>query len=124
MKKFSIHTAHSLADPEAPETELRIHFTFTPGYPEQGPSYASGGEPATSHEIEFASVEREADGKWIAAPEFADFAVGYLAGEGFDAAVEEAADDGPDPDDARDRDNDGRMTGAGRYSPEEGRDEH
>lgn len=31
---------------------VEVQFTFTPGCPEQGPSYASGGEPATAPEIE------------------------------------------------------------------------
>jgi hypothetical protein len=119
-RKYSIITAHEPPDPDAPEIEVRIWFTFTPGCPEQGPSYVSGGEPATGPEVEFDSVER-VDG--IAAPELADWAAEYLAGPGFDRAMEEATDDGPDPDDARDRDQDDRMMGVGRYAAQNWGDE-
>lgn len=49
-------------------TELRIHYLFTPGCPETGPSYASGGEPASGPEIELDYVEEEVSGKWQRVP--------------------------------------------------------
>lgn len=95
IRKYS-----TLAEHPDTETELLIHYTFTPGCPEQGPSYASGGEPAEPPEIELDRVERLDD---TPAREFNDWAAAWLAGAGFDAAVEEACEDrGPDPDDARD----------------------
>lgn len=115
MKKHSLLTTHEPPDPDAPETELRIWFTFTPGCPEQGPSYASGGEPATGPEVEFDSVEL-LDG--TAAPGMDEWAAEYLNGKGFDRAIEEVADaNGPDPDYAYERDRDDRVIGVGLYAP-------
>lgn len=39
------------------EFDGRVSFSFTPGEPECGPSYASGGEPATDPEIEITEIE-------------------------------------------------------------------
>lgn len=39
--------------------DVDVEFTYTPGEPERGPSYASGGEPATGPEIEIISVLAE-----------------------------------------------------------------
>ncbi len=36
--------------------EVEIDYTFTPGTPERGPSYASGGEPAEGPEIDVQQV--------------------------------------------------------------------
>ena len=43
-------TDHSETERAYPEVE--IEFNFVPGCPETGPSYSSGGEPATPDEIE------------------------------------------------------------------------
>lgn len=45
------------------EIELRITYTFTPGAPEQGPTYSSGGQPADPDEIEFVSCIQVVDGR-------------------------------------------------------------
>ncbi|MDR3439855.1 hypothetical protein [Telmatospirillum sp.] len=39
------------------EIEGRVNFLFSPGCPARGPSYASGGEPAESPEIEIGTIE-------------------------------------------------------------------
>ena len=39
------------------EIDGRVLFSFVPGKPMCGPSYASGGEPATDPEIEIQSIE-------------------------------------------------------------------
>ncbi len=36
--------------------EVEIEYDFTPGSPERGPSYASGGEPAEGPEIDVSEV--------------------------------------------------------------------
>ena len=90
MRKFSLTTEH----PDA-ETEVTIHFTFTPGDP--GRYYGEPGDcyPAEPAEVEFDSADP---------PQFADWAREWLAEEGFDAACEEATEALlPDPDDERDR---------------------
>lgn len=45
------HTMNRWRDDEG-YTSIRVRYTFTPGYPETGPSYASGGDPAQGPEIE------------------------------------------------------------------------
>lgn len=95
-------------DPDERETvwpEVEIEFSFTAGSPETGPSYSSGGEPATPDEIEVMSVKVLKDeginmihGWWV------QKAQDWLDDDGYDAARGEAcADNEPDPDDARDR---------------------
>ncbi len=38
------------------DIELELGYNYTPGRPEQGPSYASGGEPEEPPEVEFGDV--------------------------------------------------------------------
>jgi hypothetical protein len=116
-RKYSILTTYEPPDEDAPEIEVRIWFTFIPGCPEQGPSYASGGEPATAPEVEFDSVERLDGAKWTNAFEIMEWASEYLRTKCYDRAVEEASDDGPDPDYEYERDRDDKMMGVGRYQP-------
>lgn len=40
---------------------LKVAFSFIPGYPETGPSYASGGEPACPAEVDILSLEWSLD---------------------------------------------------------------
>lgn len=87
-----------------------IEYTCTPGSPECGPSYASGGEPAEAPEIDFVEVEIEAlnktTGKNVryAAPQWLfDY---VTENEDVRQRLGDHADwghEGPDPDDARDR---------------------
>lgn len=53
-----------VGDPDlGAEQECEIVFTFLKGAPEQGPSYASGGQPADPDEIEFVGARPIIDGK-------------------------------------------------------------
>jgi hypothetical protein len=110
---FSIGVEHERdleRDDGLPDAELLIYFTFVPGCPETGPSYASGGEPAAPAEVDFDHVEQLADGQWTAAPEFNDWARTYLQNDGYDEACQEAAERSqPDPDYAYERMRDERM---------------
>ena len=36
--------------------EVQVRFTYLPGAPEQGPSYASGGQPAEPDEVEIDAI--------------------------------------------------------------------
>jgi hypothetical protein len=109
---FSIVTTHEYTqNGDTLEVELRIFYTWIPGQPQQGPTYASGGEPAEPAELEFHHVEQlitAAPGHgttWVRTSEFDDWAESYLlGGDGYDKACEQAQEDSqPDPDDARDR---------------------
>lgn len=92
-------------DPEKFYPEVEIEFGYTPGYPETGPTYASGGEPAGPDEIEARSVKViKAEGIEMPPDWWLDRAQDWLDDSGFDAARDAARrDDEPDPDDARDR---------------------
>lgn len=64
MSKHKIDACLGMGDPDlGAEVELRIAYTFLKGAPEQGPTYASGGQPADPDEIEFVSCIRVIDGK-------------------------------------------------------------
>ena len=41
------------------QVDLDVEFTWSPGYPETGPSYASGGEPAEPDSFDVVSVKRD-----------------------------------------------------------------
>ncbi|MGQ3299673.1 hypothetical protein [Reyranella sp.] len=60
-----VDTCLGIGDPDlGAEVDLRITYTFLKGAPEQGPTYASGGQPADPDEIEFVScVYVDAAGK-------------------------------------------------------------
>ncbi len=51
----------SLLDPHDEQGEIEVTFTWSPGSPETGPTYASGGEPATPDEYEIYKVVRIAE---------------------------------------------------------------
>ncbi|HQS14982.1 hypothetical protein [Reyranella sp.] len=54
----------SCGDPDiGAEVDLRITFKYQAGAPEQGPTYASGGQPADPDEIEFVSCVQIVNGK-------------------------------------------------------------
>ncbi len=83
--------------------EVEIKFNFVPGCPETGPTYASGGEPATPDEIEALSVKvLNAEGIDMPPSWWLERAQEWLDDKGYDAA-RDAVPDGPDPDDLRDR---------------------
>jgi len=79
--------------------EVEITFTYLPGHPATGPSYASGGDPATPDEVEFVSVRPMGDAMLLTLStrlqkDLAEWADLYLADdEGFDAAVVQAMND-------------------------------
>ena len=77
--------------------EVEITYTFTPGAPEQGPTYSSGGQPADPDEVEFVSVDA-----WLATYPLLqsiqkmldEWAIEYLASDdGFDDARNQAIED-------------------------------
>jgi len=82
-----------------------IEYTVTPGSPERGPSYASGGEPAEAAEIEIWEVEIELPNKYREKAPL--WLLNYIArNEDVRQRLGDHADwghEGPDPDDARDR---------------------
>jgi hypothetical protein len=92
-------------DPETFYPEVQIEFGYTPGYPEIGPSYASGGEPATPDEIEIHSVTvTNREGIDMPPEWWRERAQEWLDDKGYDAARKIAlSDNEPDPDDMRDR---------------------
>jgi hypothetical protein len=73
------------------EIEVDIVYTYTPGHPARGPSYASGGEPADPPEVEFISAAlpkgKLDDHHQLMLNEWAEE---WLADEGFDDAVDNA----------------------------------
>lgn len=77
------------------EIRVIITFTFLKGAPEQGPSYASGGQPADPDEIEFVSAKLFDE--HTPSPFFRhylnEWAAAWLADEGEDAARDAAFDD-------------------------------
>ena len=79
------------------EAEYVITYNYTPGCPETGPSYASGGEPATGPEVEFVSITPDAGDHGafsdMAQAGLEDWAKDWLAGDGYDQAIENALDD-------------------------------
>jgi len=87
------------------EVECEIKFSFLKGAPEQGPSYASGGQPADPDEIEFISATPLCNGK--PSPYYGAFAdleqqsldnlaEDWLLEDGFADACEVAASDDED----------------------------
>jgi hypothetical protein len=77
------------------ETPVMVEYSYLPGAPEQGPSYASGGQPADPPEIDIVNIFIKATGDKIGVTE-AEFEKFH------ELLLENHVDDGPDPDDARD----------------------
>lgn len=102
-------TAYGI-DPEKFYPEVEIEFDYTPGYPETGPTYASGGEPAAPDEIVALSVKVINDeGIEMHQSCWLEYAQNWLDDKGYDSACGEArSDNEPDPDAARDRMRDDR----------------
>lgn len=80
------------------ECEIEIAFTYVPGTPETGPSYASGGEPAVGPEIEVVSVRvnQPNKGVWVETGAWFDDLVqdainsGVIDADDFTATVSDA----------------------------------
>ncbi len=110
MSKHKIVTEMAVSFPgtdptetEAAYPEIEIEFNFVPGSPEVGPSYSSGGEPATPDEIEAIKVTViDGDGIGMTDEQWLDRAQSWLDDDGYDAALA-VVDIGPDPDEMRDR---------------------
>lgn len=96
-------TAYGI-DPETFYPEVEITFGYTAGYPETGPSYSSGGEPACPDEIEVHRVKIINDESINMPPSWwYERAQNWLDDKGYDAARDVAcADNEPDPDRLRD----------------------
>ncbi len=77
------------------ETPVMVEYTYLPGAPEQGPSYASGGQPADPPEIDIVNMFDKATGAKIVVTE-AEFEKFH------EWLLENHIDDGADPDDLRD----------------------
>lgn len=73
---------------EPQELLLCIDYSWIPGVPEQGPSYASGGQPAEGPEIEIREVWLEKGVSIELTPEEHDRAIEYI--------YTNHAEDGPD----------------------------
>ncbi len=93
-------------DPEETERaypEVEIEFNYVPGYPETGPTYSSGGEPAAPDEIEAIKVTViNGDGIGMTERQWLERAQSWLDDGGYNAA-RDIANSGPDPDEARER---------------------
>lgn len=74
--------------------QINIRYSFLPGYPATGPTYASGGEPACGPEIELVSASLAvADGLAPTAEQIDKWAETYLASDaGFDAVMHDLRD--------------------------------
>lgn len=96
---------------DTPTAELEVEFSYTVvwGAPEQGPTYASGGQPADPDEIDdikVVSVNERPSG-WSEYQSDADVAetlIEALSEDDYARMLEEASEaEAPDPDDSRDR---------------------
>lgn len=86
-------TAYGI-DPETFYPEVEIVFSFLAGCPETGPSYSSGGEPATADEIEVLSVTVvNAEGLNMPPEWWREKAQDWIDDKGFDAARGTVRDD-------------------------------
>jgi hypothetical protein len=87
----STHTfLHNRQD--AAETEVLVEYAYHPGYPERGPTYDCGGEPAEPASVE---IQRVTAGGVEIEPTDAEI-------EAWEAYALENHEDGPDPDYLRD----------------------
>jgi hypothetical protein len=92
-----LEVQHPGTDPDEMEVaypEVEIEFNFIPGSPQTGPSYASGGEPATDPEIEALKVTViNGDGIDMENSQWLDRAQDWLDSKGYDAALCTVGDD-------------------------------
>lgn len=96
MSKHKITTELAVSfpgtDPTETETahpEVEIEFNYIPGSPEVGPSYSSGGEPATPDEIEALTVKViDSDGIGMTDAQWLDRAQAWIEDDGYDRAIE------------------------------------
>lgn len=90
---MSKHTMKAVCPFGLDGIEVEIKFSCLFGAPEQGPTYASGGQPADPDEVELISVTYANSINDEMAKMLEEWAVEYLADEGFARAIEEAAAD-------------------------------
>jgi hypothetical protein len=81
-----------------PTIEIRVHYTYTPGTPDHGPTYASGGWPGDPPEAEITKAERADTGAAVTLTEAEEEKIL----EGIYDDPPDWRDEGPDPDDERD----------------------
>ena len=86
-----LFTPPGAEDQESSYPEIEIVFSYSPGAPEQGPSYASGGQPAEPPEVEFISAKLiEGHGIEPTQAQIDDWADDWLASDtGYQAAIDE-----------------------------------
>lgn len=80
---------------EAAYPEIEVTFSYSPGAPEQGPTYACGGQPAEPDEVEFISAKL-IDGHGIepTQEQIDNWADEWLASDsGYQAAIDEVTRD-------------------------------
>ena len=89
-----------LVDLESADPLIEIEFTYLPGYPAMGPSYASGGEPGAGPELELVSAKLlDGDGLDPGQKQVEEWAADWLNDKGYDIACRHAErEQGPDPD--------------------------
>jgi hypothetical protein len=102
MSKHTIIAVHAVkftpagcSEIEEANVAMEIRFSFTPGRPATGPSYASGGDPADPAEVEIDSVElRDGDGiEPYDQKQLEEWAQDWLDDEGYDLCCAAAAED-------------------------------
>lgn len=73
---------------------IKIDYTWLPGAPEQGPTYACGGQPADPDEVELMrAVLVNGDGLAPTQEQIDEWAQNWLDDKGYDRAIENAMDE-------------------------------
>lgn len=114
MRIFKIEAEIEVGADEYAYPVICIEYTYTPGCPATGPSYASGGEPACPPELEVNGATLvKGDGLTPTQEELNAWAVKWMDDDSnYSLAVDEAEDwMRPDPDDQRDQMRDDKLMG-------------
>jgi hypothetical protein len=87
-------TPAGCSEQECATPTFEIDYRYTPGAPEQGPSYASGGQPADPPEVEFLAARCiDGDGLDLTQQQVDDYCADWLDGDGWESACEQAEQD-------------------------------
>jgi len=86
------HHITAIYDPDDSETEVRIHFTYHPGF--AGDYYVNPSPPEPAS-VEFSHIETMVDGRWTecALEWLMEWADEYLQGNGLDDAMTTVRED-------------------------------